>query len=90
MRREYDFSQGKRGKHAGKRVRIAGDKHSVNGPDTAQKIQQIIERDLKSRKDFNVIWTELTPAERVNIRDAWLKKINTVLATQAERASHRA
>jgi hypothetical protein len=26
MRREYDFSQGKRGKHAGKRFRIVGDK----------------------------------------------------------------
>lgn len=79
MRREYDFSQGTRGKHVGKRVRIVGDKQSGNGPNTAVRIQQIIERDLKSREDFSVVWSELDHAERKSIRAAWLKKINTVL-----------
>src|SRR5882762_1985680 len=31
MRSEYDFSQGNRGQHAGKRLRIVGDKRSKNG-----------------------------------------------------------
>jgi hypothetical protein len=78
MRKEYDFSQGTRGKHAGKRIRLVGDKNS-NGPDTAARIQQIIERDLKSREDFKVVWRDLDQAERATIRAAWLKKINTVL-----------
>jgi hypothetical protein len=80
MRKEYDFSQGTRGKHAGKRLRIVGNKRSSIGLDTAARIQQIIERDLKSREDFKVIWSELDQAGRENIRAAWLKKINTVLA----------
>ena len=80
MRREYDFSKGKRGKHAGKRLRIVGDKSLPNGPDTAARIQRVIERDLKNRDDFNVIWNELDPLEREKIRAAWLKKIITVLA----------
>lgn len=82
MRREYDFSQGTRGKHAGKRFRIVGDTGSRNGPDTAARIQQIIERDLKSREDFKVVWSELNQTEREKIRAAWLKKTNTVLADQ--------
>ena len=82
MRREYDFSEGTRGKHAGKRFRIVGDTGSRNGPDTASRIQQVIERDLKSRKDFKVVWSELNQTEREKIRAAWLKKINTVLADQ--------
>lgn len=90
MRKEYDFSQGTRGKHAGRRVRVVGDIHSRNGPDTAAKIQQTIERDLKSREDFKVIWSELNQAERKNIRAAWLKKISTVLADQPARPSRRA
>jgi hypothetical protein len=89
MRKEYDFSQGTRGKHAGKRVRVVGDMQR-NGPDTAAKIQQTIERDLKSREDFKVIWSELNPAERENIRAAWLKKISSVLADQPARPSRRA
>jgi hypothetical protein len=79
MRREYDFSTGTRGKHVGKRVRIMGNKQSGNGPNTAARIQRIIERDLKSRADFSDVWSELDQAERKNIRAAWLKKINTVL-----------
>jgi hypothetical protein len=79
MRKEYDFSQGARGKHLGKRIRLVGDKQS-NGPDTAVRIQQIIERDLKAREDFKDVWGELNQAERESIRAAWLKKINTVLA----------
>jgi hypothetical protein len=80
MRREYDFSQGTRGKHAGKRLRIVGDGRSRKGPETAARIQQIIERDLRSRADFNVVWSELNRDERKNIRADWLKKINNVLA----------
>jgi hypothetical protein len=60
MRREYDFSHAKRGKHAGKRLRIVGDTGSRSGPNTAARIQQIIERDLKSREDFDVVWSELS------------------------------
>jgi len=90
MRREYDFSQGKRGKHAGKRFRIVGDTGSRNGPDTAARIQQIIERDLKSREDFDAVWSELSPTEREDIRADWLRKISTVLADQPARSSRRA
>jgi hypothetical protein len=82
MRREYDFSQGTRGKHAGKRLRVVGDSRSEKGSDTAARIQQIIERDLKSREDFKVVWSELNQVERRNLRADWLKKINTVLANQ--------
>ncbi len=89
MRREYDFSNGTRGKHAGKRLRIVGDPRSGKGPDTAARIQQIIERDLKSREDFKVVWSELDQAERANIRAVWLEKINTVLSNQPERTSRR-
>ncbi|HEX9424324.1 MAG TPA: hypothetical protein VF899_13860 [Pyrinomonadaceae bacterium] len=90
MRKEYDFSQGTRGKHAGKRLRIVGDTHSRNGPDTAARIQQTIERDLKSREDFKVIWSELNSAEREKIRSAWLRKINAVLAGPPPRSPRRA
>lgn len=90
MRREYDFSGGKRGKHSDKRLRIVGDTHSRNGPDTAIKIQKIIERDLKSREDFDVVWRELSPTKREDIRAAWLKKISAVLADQPARSSRGA
>ena len=79
MRREYDFSEGIRGKHAGKRVHIVGDTRSAKGQDTAARIQQVIERDLKSREDFKAVWSDLKPAERKNLRAEWLKKINTIL-----------
>jgi hypothetical protein len=79
MRREYDFSRGTRGKHVGKRLRVVGDENLRNGPDTAARIQRIIEHDLQNRDDFNVLWKELEPAEKEEIRAAWLKKINTVL-----------
>ena len=90
MRKEYDFSQGPRAKHAGKRLRIVGNAESRNHPAIAARIQQIIERDLKSREEFDVIWRELSPTERENIRAAWLKKISTVLADQPTRSSRRA
>jgi len=90
MRREYDFSQGTRGKHTGKRLRIVGDKSLGNGPDIAARIQRVIERDLRNRDHFNVIWNELDPAEREKIRAAWLRKISTVLAEQPARSSRRA
>ena len=90
MRREYDFSQGKRGKHAGKHLRVVGDTGSCNRPDTAVRIQQIIERDLKSREDFDVVWRELSASQREDIRAAWLKKISTVLADPPVRSSRRA
>ncbi|MDQ1636754.1 MAG: hypothetical protein QOF62_93 [Pyrinomonadaceae bacterium] len=79
MRREYDFNKGTRGKHAGRRLRIVGDIRTDKGQSAAAKIQQIIERDLKSREDFNVVWKELNQAEREDIRAAWLKKISAVL-----------
>jgi hypothetical protein len=79
MRREYDFARGTRGKHAGRRIRIVGDPRSHNGPETAAKIQRTIERDLRSRANFKVVWSELDRTEKENIRAAWLKKINTVL-----------
>jgi hypothetical protein len=82
MRREYDFSKGTRGKHAGKRLRIVGDRSLRSGPDTAVRIQQVMERDLKSRDDFTVVWGELDQTEREKIRASWLKKINTILARQ--------
>jgi hypothetical protein len=85
MRKEYDFKKGTRGKHIGKRLRIVGDTGSRNGPDTAARIQQIIERDLKSREGFDVVWRQLSPTERENIRAAWLKKISTVLVDQPAR-----
>lgn len=90
MRREYEFSQGTRGKHAGKRLRIVGDSDSSRSLATAARIQQIIERDLKSREDFNVVWNDLNSAERKSIRAAWLKKIGTVLAGEITRPSRRA
>jgi hypothetical protein len=79
MRREYDFSKGTRGKHAGKRLHIVGDTRTDKGQSAAARIQQIIERDLKSREDFNVVWKELNQAEREDIRATWLKKISAVL-----------
>ena len=90
MRKEYDFSKGTRGKHAGKRLRIVGDTRSDKGPDAAARIQQVIERDLKSRQDFKVVWSELNRSERESIRADWLKKIRTVLADQPARTPRRA
>ena len=90
MRREYDFSQGRRGKHAGKQLRIVGDTGSRNAPNTAARIQQIIERDLKSREDFDVVWRELSSDEREDIRASWLKKISSVLADQSALSTRRA
>jgi hypothetical protein len=89
MRKEYDFSKGTRGKHAGKRLRIAGDARADNGESAAARIQQIIERDLRSREDFKVVWKELNQAERENIRADWLKKISTVLTENISRPSRR-
>jgi hypothetical protein len=82
MRREYDFSKGTRGKHVAKRIRIIGDAHHHNGPDTAAKIQKVIERDLKGREDFKSVWNELERAQKESIRAAWLEKIQAVLANQ--------
>ncbi len=82
MRKEYDFSQGTRGKHAKQKLRIVGD--PTKGRETAAKIQQIIERDLKSREDFSALWSELNQAERRSIRADWLKKINTVLRQRSQ------
>jgi hypothetical protein len=90
MRREYDFSKGTRGKHAGKQLRIVGDTRSTKGKDTAARIQQIIERDLRSRDDFKAVWSELDQAERQSIRATWLKKISTVLDEHPEGTARRA
>jgi len=59
---------------------MVGNKSLCSGPDTAARIQRVIERDLKNRDAFNVIWNELDPLAREKIRAAWLKKIKTVLA----------
>ena len=90
MRKEYDFSQGTRGKHAGQRLHIVGDTSKGRVTNAAARIQQVIERDLKSRQDFKAVWSELNQAERESIRAAWLKKISTVLADQPVRSSRRA
>jgi len=90
MRKEYDFTQGTRGKHAGKRVRIVGGTDANKGMNTAARIQQIIERDLKSREQFDVVWSELNQAEQESIRAAWLKKIRTVLTDQPMQTPRRA
>jgi hypothetical protein len=82
MRSEYDFSQGTRGKHAGKRLRIVGDKSLRGTLNTAARIQKVIERELTKRADFNAIWRELAPGEKEKIRAGWLKKINSVLQEQ--------
>jgi hypothetical protein len=90
MRKEYDFRQGTRGKHQGKRLRVVGDPRSDKELGAAARIQQLIERDLKSRRDFKVVWSELDQAERESIRATWLKKINTVLADRPARTPRRA
>lgn len=74
----------------GKQIRIVGDKRAGNGPNTAARIQQVIERDLKRRENFGVVWNELDDSERKSIRAAWLKKINTVLEDQSTPSSRRA
>lgn len=79
MRKEYDFSKGTRGKHAGKRLRILGDPLADNGQSAAARIQQVIERDLRNRADFKGVWKDLDPTEKENMRTAWLKKISAVL-----------
>jgi hypothetical protein len=82
MRKEYDFTKGTRGKHAEKRLRIVGDGNARHDPDAALRIQKIIERDLKTRADFRIVWNELNNAQKKSIRTAWLEKINSVLANQ--------
>jgi hypothetical protein len=47
MRKEYDFSGGKRGKHVGKRIRIVGDECSQDRPKTSSATQQVSARNLK-------------------------------------------
>ena len=89
MRKEYDFSKGTRGKHTGKQIRVVGASRERKGSDTAARIQRTIERDLKSREDFKVVWNELGQAEKESIRTVWLKKIRIVLAEQSERTSRR-
>jgi hypothetical protein len=81
MRREYDFSIGIRGKHAGQRFRVVGDKRTPKNPsgELANKIQKAIERDIKNREGFNVLWDMLDKAERDEIRAAWLERIDDLL-----------
>lgn len=47
MRKEYDFSQGTRGKHASKLIRIVGEKLSRDPTKKATETQQDDGRDLK-------------------------------------------
>jgi hypothetical protein len=81
MRREYDFSRGVRGKHAGQRFRVVGDKGKPKNAsgELANKIQKAIERDIKTRKGFNVLWDMLDKVERDEIRAAWLERIDDLL-----------
>jgi hypothetical protein len=53
MRKEYDFSQGTRGKHTSKRIRIVGKKPSHDPPKTAAETQEDEARDLKRPKVSN-------------------------------------
>jgi hypothetical protein len=81
MRREYDFSRGVRGKHAGQRFRVVGDRRARRSPngELAGKIQKAIERDIKSREGFNALWGTLGKAEREEIRAAWVERIDDLL-----------
>ena len=81
MRREYDFSKGTRGKHAGQRFRVVGDQQRRKNPsgELASKIQKAIERDIKNREGFSVLWDMLDKAERDEIRAAWLERIDDLL-----------
>jgi hypothetical protein len=81
MRREYDFSRGVRGKHAGQRFRIVGDKRKPKNQsgELANRIQKAIERDIKSREGFAVLWDTLDNVERDEIRAAWLERIDDLL-----------
>ncbi len=47
MRKEYDFGNGTRGKHAGKRMRIVGEKLGHDRPKIATRTQQVNASDLK-------------------------------------------
>ena len=53
MRKEYDFSQGTRGKQAGKRIRIVGEKLSHDPPKMGAGAQQVKGRDLKEPEVSN-------------------------------------
>jgi len=53
MRKEYDFSQGTKGRHAGKRIRIVGEKLSHDPPKTVAGAQQVKGRDLKEPEVSN-------------------------------------
>ena len=53
MRKEYDFRQGTRGKHASKRIRIVGENLSHDPPKTAAETQQDDARDLNRPKVSN-------------------------------------
>ncbi|HZT57307.1 MAG TPA: hypothetical protein VFA21_01650 [Pyrinomonadaceae bacterium] len=81
MRKEYDFSEGVRGKHAGLSFRVVGDtrRNGKAGVAVANKIQKAIERDLKSRDGFKVFWNSLDKSEKEDIRAAWVEKINDLL-----------
>ena len=52
MRREYDFSQGTRGKHVGKHIRIV-EKHSHDRSNVAAGTEQVSARDLKRPEAAN-------------------------------------
>ncbi|HYH84539.1 MAG TPA: hypothetical protein VEX60_03595 [Pyrinomonadaceae bacterium] len=81
MRKEYDFSKGVRGKHAGHSLRVVGDSRRRKDSEgaVASKIQKAIERDLKRREGFKVLWKALDEAEKKNIRTAWLETIDDLL-----------
>ena len=47
MRKEYDFSKGMRGKHAGKRMRIVGENPCHDRPKISTGGSTSLQRDLK-------------------------------------------
>lgn len=82
MRQEYDFGNGVRGKHAGQRFRVVGDRGKTLRVAKASKIQKAIENDLRKREGFAVLWAALDKREKDAIRAAWMEKIDELLEVE--------
>lgn len=76
MRKEYDFSKGVRGKFYGK-TRIVGPvSTNKDSDDLAGRIVKAVEADIKKHD----VWRMLDRKERAELRQAWRKNIDQVLA----------
>lgn len=73
MLKEVDFSNGVRGKHAGK-VRIVGPVESLS--DTAARLRKSLESDLKKLG----LLDNLETAEKKRLRESWDRKLEEALA----------